>query len=56
MDKFEILIPCYNERLTIVQVVENFRRVLVDANSMFNDKSKNNLLIGDKQELGEFAS
>lgn len=31
MDKVAVLIPCYNESMTIEKVVKDFRRVLPDA-------------------------
>ena len=31
MDKIAVLIPCYNEELTIKKVVEDFKRELPEA-------------------------
>ena len=35
MDKIAVLIPCYNESMTIQKVVTDFKMALPDAKSMY---------------------
>ena len=43
MEKIAILIPCYNEELTIKKVINDFRKELPEANIyVYNNNSKDN--------------
>ena len=41
MDKIAVLIPCYNEELTIEKVIKDFRKELPEADIyVYNNNSK----------------
>ena len=39
-DKVAVLIPCYNEAVTIGKVVDDFKRVLPDADIYVYDRAR----------------
>ena len=41
MDKIAVLIPCYNESITIKKVVEDYKRALPDATIYVYDNNSN---------------
>ena len=53
-DKIAVIIPCYNEALTIGKVVEDFRRELPEA-SVYVYDNKADIVVGDRLSNGTYA-
>src|SRR5579884_3488696 len=50
--KIAILIPCYNEELTVAQVISDFRRELPDAEIYVFDNNSNDATVQIAREAG----
>ena len=46
MDKIAVLIPCYNEALTVQKVVTDFRRALPEAMEKYGIKNLKDIIGG----------
>ena len=52
MDKIAVLIPCYNEELTIFKVVRDFQRVIPEAKIYVYDNNSSDLTVAMAESAG----